>query len=196
MLSKSRYTFFQLVQFLKGGNMSVVACKINENGFEIAADSITTRGTLQTKGQTTEHVKLYETNEMVIGGVGSAEENSLLRLFAETHRISKPDDYSVLEFISEFSEWKKRKTDTTAIKNAFLIGYQGSVFYVNQWHVSRVKTYMAIGAGMSFALAALYLGHSAKKAVETAIELSTQCEEPIIVIEKTSDSKIKKKKKA
>jgi ATP-dependent protease HslVU (ClpYQ) peptidase subunit len=181
---------------MQGGTMSVVACKIKENGYEIAADSITVRGITQTKGQTSDHVKLYEANDMVIGGVGSAEENSLLRLFSETYRPSKPDEYSILEFISEFSEWKKRKTDNTAIKNSFLIGFQGSVFHVEQWHVSKIKTYMAIGAGMNFALAALYLGHSAEKAVETAIELSTMCEAPILVIEKVNEGKVEKKKKA
>jgi len=176
--------------------MSVVACRIKENGYEIAADSITTRGMIQTKGQTTDHVKLYETNDMVIGGVGSAEENSLLRLFAETHRPSKADEYSILEFLSEFSEWKKKKTDNTTVKNSYLIGYQGSVFYVEQWHVSKVKSYMAIGAGMSFALAALYLGHDVEKAVETAIELSTVCEGPILVIEKSGEKKTERKKKS
>ena len=176
--------------------MSVVACRIKENGYEIAADSITVRGITQTKGQTTDHVKLYETNGMVIGGVGSAEENSLLRLFAETHRPSKPDEYSILEFISEYAEWKKKKTDNTSIKNSYLFGFQGSVFHVEQWHVSKIKTYMAIGAGMSYALAALYLGHSAEKAVETAIELSTMCEAPILVIEKTNEEKGEKKKKS
>lgn len=169
--------------------MSVVACKINEKGYEIAADSITVRGITQTKSQT-DHVKLFEANEMVIGGVGSAEENSLLRLFSETHRPSGPDEYSMLEFISEFAEWKKRKTDNNgSLRNAFLIGYQGVVFTVEQWHVHKVNSYMAIGAGMSYALAALYLGHTAEKAVETAIELSTLCEAPILVIEKTTDQK-------
>ena len=176
--------------------MSVVACKIKEDGYEIAADSITIRGITQTKGQT-DHVKLYETNEMVIGGVGSAEENSLMRLFAETHRPSAADEYSILEFISEFSEWKKRKTDNNAtIRNSFMLGYQGIVFTIEQWHVHKVNSYMAIGAGMSYALAALYLGHSAEKAVETAIELSTVCEAPILVIEKTNkDKKVSEKKK-
>lgn len=88
--------------------MSVVACKITDNGYEIAADSITVRGITQTKNQT-DHVKLYETNGMVIGGVGSAEENSLMRLFAETHRPSGADEYSILDFLSEFIEWKKKK---------------------------------------------------------------------------------------
>ena len=176
--------------------MSVVACKITENGYEIAADSISIRGTIQTKGQTTDLVKLFEANEMIIGGVGTAEENSLMRLFAETHRPSSADEYSLLEFLSEFSEWKKKKTDSNAIRNSYLIGYQGCVFHIEQWYVSKVKNYMAIGAGMSFALAALYLGNSAEKAVETAIELSIFCEAPILVIKKTSEKKSKKEKKA
>ena len=178
--------------------MSVVACRIKSNGFEIAADSITVRGQTQTKGQTTDHVKLYETNEMVIGTVGSAEENSLFRLFAETHRPSGSDEYSMLEFILEFSEWKKRKTDNSAIRNAYLIGFQQNVFSVEQWLVEKVKSYMAIGAGMSYALAALHLGHSAKEAVETAIELSIYCESPVLLIEKTSkvEKSTPKKKKA
>lgn len=178
--------------------MSVVACRITESGYEIAADSITVRGMLQTKGQTTELVKLFEANEMVIGSVGFAEEVSLMRLFAETHRPSRADEYSMLEFLSEFSEWKKKKTDSAALKNSYLIGFQGSVFYAEQWHVSKVKNYMAIGAGMSFALAALHLGHSAEEAVETAIELSTVCEKPIIVIKKSIKEKKapEKKKKA
>jgi len=174
--------------------MSVVACKIKENGYEIAADSITVRGITQTKSQT-DHVKLYETNEMVIGGVGSAEENSLMRLFAETHRPSSADELSLLEFVSEFSEWKKRKTDDKAsLRNSFMIGYQGVVFTVEQWHVHKVNSYMAIGAGMSYALAALHLGHSAEEAVETAIELSTMCEAPIIVINKEEKLTSRKKK--
>jgi len=175
--------------------MSVVACRITENGYEIAADSITVKGMIQTKGQTTELVKLFEANEMVIGGVGYAEEISLMRLFAETHRPSIADEYALLEFLSEFSEWKKRKTDSTNLSNSYLIGYRGSVFYIEQWHVSKVKTYMAIGAGMSFALAALYLGHNAEKAVETAIELSTQCEAPILVIKRPNEKEPGKKKK-
>jgi ATP-dependent protease HslVU (ClpYQ) peptidase subunit len=173
--------------------MSVVACKITDTGYEIAADSITVRGITQTKNQT-DHVKLYETNGMVIGGVGSAEENSLMRLFAETHRPSGADEYSILDFLSEFVEWKKKKTDNNnSFRNSFMIGFQGCVFTAEQWHVHKVNTYMAIGAGMSYALAALYLGHSAEKAVETAIELSTQCEAPILVFDKINENNSGKK---
>lgn len=166
--------------------MSVVACRVDQNGFEIAADSITVRGYTQTRGQTSAHSKLYETNDMVVGSVGYAEENSLFRLFVETHRPAQANEYALLEFMAEFSDWKKKRTDRGNIDNAYMIGFSGFIYTVESWHVERITSYMAIGAGMNFALAALYLGNTAKRAVETAIELSIYCEAPILVIKKNT----------
>ena len=56
--------------------MSVVACRVTKEGYEIAADSITVRGHTQTRGQNTSHSKLFEVNDLVVGAVGSAEESS------------------------------------------------------------------------------------------------------------------------
>jgi ATP-dependent protease HslVU (ClpYQ) peptidase subunit len=165
--------------------MSVVACRVSQSSFEIASDSITVRGYTQTKGQTSTHSKLYETNDVVVGSVGSAEENSMFRLFVETHRPAQASEHAMLEFMAEFSDWKKKRMDRSSIENAYMIGFSGAVYTVESWHVERIKSYMAIGAGMDFALAALYLGTTAKKAVETAIELSIFCEAPILVIEKS-----------
>ena len=66
--------------------MSVVACRVSPSSFEIASDSISLRGWTQTKGQTSTYSKLFELNDVVVGSVGSAEENSMFRLFVETHR--------------------------------------------------------------------------------------------------------------
>jgi hypothetical protein len=46
-----------------------------------------------------------------------------------------------------------------------------------------VTDYTAIGAGMDFALAALYLGNSVKEAIKAACHLSVYCEEPVNIIE-------------
>ena len=165
--------------------MSVVACRVSPNSFEIASDSISVRGFTQTRGQTSTHSKLYETNDVVVGSVGSAEENSMFRLFVETHRPAQANEHSMLEFMAEFSDWKKKRMDRSSIENAYIIAFSGAVYTVESWHVERIKSYMAIGAGMDFALAALYLGTTAKRAVETAIELSILCEAPILVIEKS-----------
>ncbi|MBT3413458.1 MAG: hypothetical protein HN736_18910 [Anaerolineae bacterium] len=163
--------------------MSIVACKILKDGYEIAADSISVRGSTQTKNNTNRS-KLVEVNNMVIGSVGLAEESSLLQIFAKTHQPAAATEEGILEFWSEFSGWKKKRTDKSNIENSYFIGLDGVVFYVNHWLITSVKSYEAIGAGMDFALAALHLGHSAEDAIETAIELSIYCEAPVQVIKK------------
>lgn len=163
--------------------MSVVACKITKEGYEIAADSISVRGYTQTKNNTNRS-KLIEVNNMVIGSVGSAEESSLLQIFAKTHQPAAATEEGILEFWSEFSDWKKKRIDKNGIDNVYFLGLNGVVFYINRWLIASVTTYQAIGAGRDFALAALHLGHSAEEAIETAIELSIFCEAPIQVIAK------------
>jgi len=164
--------------------MSVVACRILKDGFEMSADSICVYGYTQTKGDTTKHAKLFEINNMVIGGVGLAQDNSLMQLFAETHGFSRPDERGVLEFLSEFSDWKKEKVDDPKINNHYLIGFERKVWEIYEWSIMQVSTYSAIGAGMDFALAALYFGAPTAKAVEVATELSIYCEKPIVTIRK------------
>ena len=163
--------------------MSIVACKVTENGYEIAADSISVRGSTQTKNNTNRS-KLVEVNNMVIGSVGIAEESSLLQIFAKTHQPAAATEEGILEFWGEFSGWKKKRIDRSDIENAYFIGLDGVVFYINHWLIASVSSYEAIGAGMDFALAALHLGHSTEDAVATAIELSVYCEAPIQVIKK------------
>ena len=166
--------------------MSVVACRILKNGFEMSSDSICVYGYTQTKGDTTKHAKLFETNNIVVGGVGLAQDNSLMQLFAETHSIIRSDERGILEFLSEFSDWKKEKVDDAKINNHYLIGFKGRVWEVYEWSIMEVISYSAIGAGMDFALAALYFGATTSKAVEVATELSIYCEKPIITIRSTT----------
>ena len=165
--------------------MSIVACRITKEGYEIAADSITVRGYTQTKNNT-KRSKLFEVNGMVIGSVGYAEESSLLHIFAKTHQPAAATEEGILEFWGEFAEWKKKRTDRGEITNDYFIGIDGIVFSISEWLIETIVSYEAIGAGMDFALAALHLGHNAEAAVETAIELSVFCEAPIQVIRKTT----------
>lgn len=164
--------------------MSVVACRITANGYEIAADSITVRGWTQSRGEQKGIPKLFEVNDLVIGSVGRSQDGALMQLFAKTHQPAGPTEEGILEFFSELYDWKKKKTDDDAMHNEWLVGFEGSVFNVEQWLISRVRTFYAIGAGMDFALAALHLDKSPKDAVEIAIELSAMCESPVIEIKK------------
>ena len=130
--------------------MSVVVCKILENGFDIAADSITVRGSTQSKGQNTTRSKLFQVNDMIIGGVGRAEESSLLYLFAGTHRPQKAEELAILEFLAEFSDWKNKKVGKSSIDNSYILGFGGKLFAIDQWLVQEITTHEAIGAGQRF----------------------------------------------
>lgn len=80
--------------------MSVVACRVLDGGYEMAADSISVRGYTQTRGSNTAFTKLFEVNGMDIGASGTAEEAQLMRLFAGTHRPARADELAVLEFLA------------------------------------------------------------------------------------------------
>jgi len=162
--------------------LSVVACKVYNDRIEIASDSITVYGYTQSKGG----AKLFQCNDMTIGGVGTAEETALLRLFSATTKPLSATENSILDFLASFSTWKKGRVEKTGIENHYILIFDGKAFSVEGWFVRPIETYAAIGAGMNYALSALYLGHDVEKAVEVATELSIYCEKPIIkyVIEK------------
>jgi ATP-dependent protease HslVU (ClpYQ) peptidase subunit len=158
--------------------MSVVACRVLEKGFEIAADSITVRGYTQ-HGNNPKVSKLFRVDELTIGAVGFVEETELLRIFVSTHKPHEAGERALLELWTEFAEWKKERTDKREIENIYLLGVGGRMFNIHNFMIVEVGTFEAIGAGMDFALAALFLGHDVKKAVETAIELSVFCAAPV-----------------
>ena len=157
--------------------MSIVCCRVKEKVIEIAADSITVRGYTQEKGKDN-YSKLCEVNGMIIGSVGLCSENGMLQIFASTRKPAAPSEDAILNFIAEFTEWKKKKTDKYELENHYIIAFEGKVFMINQFWVKEITSYEAIGAGMDYALSALYLGFDVTKAVEVACELSIYCEMP------------------
>lgn len=166
--------------------MSVVACRILDNGYEIAADSIGTRGWTQSRGANKKLSKLTEANNLVIGGSGLVEEVSLFTLYCQTRQPAAADYSSIVSFVSEYSDWKRKKIDKPLDGTTeYLFGIDGKVFHIYSYEVIEITKYEAIGAGMDFALAALWLGKTAEEAVGCAIELSTFCEGPVRVIRKT-----------
>jgi len=166
--------------------MSIIACRIlNNQSYEMASDSITARGWTQSKGDRSYHSKLVEVNEMVIGAAGLASESAMFQLFASTRRPADATVESLLRFMGEFCEWKKKSIDNATLECQYLIGFMGKVFRIHSWFIEQIATFEAIGAGEDFALAAMHLGHSAESAVKVACELSVFCEPPIITIKKS-----------
>lgn len=160
--------------------MSVVAVRINKNSIVMSADSIKTLGgdkSASGKGRG----KIYEVNSMLIGGVGYSSENILLSLFAENHRPLAATERDIAQFLNEFADFKNKTTDNRTLHNDFLIAFDGKCFCVSSdYEISEITDYYAIGYGMDYANAALYLGHSPQEAVKVACDLCCFVSEPII----------------
>jgi ATP-dependent protease HslVU (ClpYQ) peptidase subunit len=167
--------------------MSVVAVKVNKNGFEMCADSQATDGQLPI-----ERSKLYEYDGLIIGTSGYTEDMSLMQLFIRTSKPVDPTEFSILDFMSSFYDWIYKKTHKWSEEyNHWLIGMNGKVFCVTGWDVVEINDMYAIGCGDEIALTAMHLGHSAYDAVKIACKLNVYCGEPIIKFVQT----IKKKGK-
>jgi ATP-dependent protease HslVU (ClpYQ) peptidase subunit len=164
---------------LKESLMSIVCCRVTPYEISIASDSIVVRGYTQGKDKN-KFAKLFKVNDLIIGSVGYAEESSLFRIYCSTRQPASISENDILIFISEFAQWKKERTTIYSIENSYIIIFNNKAFHIEGFFVNEILDYEAIGAGMDFALATLYLGHDVEKAVETACELSVFCEKPII----------------
>jgi ATP-dependent protease HslVU (ClpYQ) peptidase subunit len=159
--------------------MSVVAVKVEKDKITIGADSIIVTGWTQEKDKM---AKLNETNGMVIGDVGDAEEGGLFLMYCRTRKPREASVEGVIEFLSDFQDWKANKIDDSKIQNSYILVFEKKVFMMEGFYVKEVKDYMSIGMGMDYSLAALMLGHSVYEAINVACELSIYCEKPINII--------------
>ena len=160
--------------------MSVVAVKVEKNKITIGADSILVNGNTQEKDKM---AKLFQNEWMVVGDVGEAQEGALFQIFSKTRKPRESSVEAITEYLFDFFTWKKEKTDSTELNNDYIIIFEKKAFLVEGFYVKEIKDYYAIGAGMDFALAALYLGSTVDEAIKTACHLSILCEEPVNIIE-------------
>ena len=161
--------------------MSVVAVKVTNEKITIGADSIlVSHGTTQEKDK---FAKLNKVNDIIIGDVGDAQEGGLFFMFCRTRKPREASVEAIIEFMSEFQDWMKNKTDESKLRNEYILVLEKKAFLVEGFFVKEIIDYTAIGAGMDFSLAALYLGNSVKESIKAACHLSVYCEEPINIME-------------
>lgn len=161
--------------------MSVVAVKVTNEKITIGADSIlVSHGTTQEKDK---FAKLNKVNDIIIGDVGDAQEGGLFLMFCRTRKPREASVEAIIEFMSEFQDWMKNKTDESNLRNEYILVLEKKAFLVEGFFVKEIIDYTAIGAGMDFSLAALYLGNSVKESIKAACHLSVYCEEPINIME-------------
>ena len=160
--------------------MSVVAVRVTKDKITIGADSIIVSGWTQEKDKL---AKLNKVNGMIVGDVGDAQEGALFLMFCKTRKPREASVEALVEFMSEFQDWMGKKIDVTTLTNQYVIILEKKVFMMEGFYIKEVTDFTAIGAGMDFALSALYLENSVKESIKAACHLSVYCEEPINIIE-------------
>jgi ATP-dependent protease HslVU (ClpYQ) peptidase subunit len=163
--------------------MSVVAVRKNGSKVTIGADSIRITGWgTQEKDKL---AKLFRiSNDMIVGAVGGAAVNSLFREFLTNHLPRENTEYGWTVLMGEFANHlNDLKNAPKFEESAFIVVHKQKVFFLGGYFVREVCDYYAIGAGMDYALAALYMGASVEEAIEAACHLSIFCEKPVNVIE-------------
>lgn len=136
------------------------------DGRSLAADRLANTGGL--RGSVT---KIFRAGELLVGGSGDFA--FVLAMVGWVQRGRDP---------AAFPEHQKNKDDWQPIlvieKSAPIQLYDRTPFPVRFEQRS-----IAIGSGRDFAMAAMYLGRSAKEAVEVAIALDVGCGGPVDVLE-------------
>lgn len=158
--------------------MGVVAAKVYKDKIVMAADSIVVRG--RSKRIDNGIVKINKINDMIVGSTGYAQELSLMWQYMTTHKPATATEKDVLDFVIEFSRWKRELIGSYSVDNTYLMAYDGHLFQIENMLVCEVSEWIAIGTGEGFANAALYLGNNPRDAVKVACELSCFVAEPII----------------
>ncbi|KKN71757.1 hypothetical protein LCGC14_0418230 [marine sediment metagenome] len=162
--------------------MSIVVVKIEKNKLVIATDSFIGFGWgTQLKDK---EAKLFRQNGMIVGCVGYASDITWFRAYTKTRKLKGMQEEDVIEFMTDYIEWARKKFSDYKNQSSFIICQDGkAVFVTSDFYVKEIKDYRAMGAGQDFSLTAFHFGKSAKEAVEIACELSIYCEKPVNVME-------------
>lgn len=159
--------------------MSVVSAKVYSDKIIMAADSIVTYYG-ENKDTRGDFLKMRKINDVLIGTAGSATEASLMWHYMSTHNPFGATEKDVLEYLIEFSRWKKDLTGDCDVNNEYLIAFNGKLFRAHGIFVIEIRDFASVGHGMFYSNAAMYLGHTPREAVKVACEMDCFVAEPII----------------
>jgi ATP-dependent protease HslVU (ClpYQ) peptidase subunit len=163
--------------------MSVAAVKVYEDRIIIGADSQLTLGDGSHKKEV-ENAKIWEGNNIIVAGAGEIYEFSLFVIYCKANNPIHATDTGIFHFFVDFVAWKTEKLQREEFKLdcSYLFIFGKKAFLIDEdFYIKEINTYQAIGAGMTYAEAALYLGHSVDEALKVACRLSPDCEEPLTI---------------
>ena len=159
--------------------MTVIAVDVRGKDIVIGADSQITQGWHM---RIDKAAKLHTSPTGVTFALtGYAEMAALLRLYTHNHQPRESTEYGITQFYTEFRKWANEETDEPKLDGHFFLIYQGRAWSVADYYITEVTSFAAMGSGMEYAEAALYLGKSVKDAIKAACHLSITCHKPIRV---------------
>ncbi len=160
--------------------MSVICTYVHSDYIKMLADSQITR---YMTADIKKDSKIFQVNDLVVGSVGYARDAALLRVFCKTHRPADASIAAVLDFYTEFVEWVSSRTQPEKVASEFHIAFDGKAFFIQNYYVAEIDTYLASGTGADYVLGALHAGASPEKAMAAACDLNIYCNHPINVFE-------------
>ena len=140
----------------------------------MAADSMYQRGPMPYRSIK----KIIETDDLVIGGAGDADDRALMEILRP---IKDPSELPTVAKLRELEADSQHLVIFRKLGKVYLIGSDEDG--KRGWVVELKEKYYAIGSGEKVALGAMYMGSSAKEAVEAAIKHIDSCGPPVQVVE-------------
>ena len=165
--------------------MTVIAVRKTNDKIIIASDSQQTRR----DNKTLDASKIIKYNNCIAGCAGNSLDIALFAMFLRTHIPKGSTDEDIIDFLSEFVDWKQKKTKEGDYVSSIILITDNRIFNIYKYAILNTdKEFTAIGSGMFCALGAMKMGAMPKKAVETAIEYDLYCggdiQEEIVTINK------------
>jgi ATP-dependent protease HslVU (ClpYQ) peptidase subunit len=153
--------------------MTVAAVRKYKDKIIIAADSQTSWGNV---GKTLDTIKIIQEENFIAACAGSGMDSDLFRAYLRTHKPKAANENDLVDLLSEFVDWKNKRTGQSDISLQTLFIMDSRIFTIWNCGVEERKgEFAAIGCGMFLALGAMEIGADPIKAVEVAIKHDLYC---------------------
>ncbi|MCG3204051.1 MAG: hypothetical protein KCHDKBKB_00754 [Elusimicrobia bacterium] len=155
--------------------MTVVAVRVFKDKIVMSCDSQGTSGNHKRSLEALGFHKIFQNNGVTVGACGNTMESGLLKIFIKSHRPKEATQDSMLDFMSEFFDWLRKKDQNMAVDGAYILVMDGKVFELSYFEANEILEYGAVGSGRYVALGAMLMGASPEKAVEAAKTFDLYC---------------------
>ncbi len=167
--------------------MSVVACRKTPEKIYLAADSQLSCGGGKRPGLFFE--KITKIGKIVVGSVGTCSEVVLFLNYIKSNKL--PKSIAKLQlYMAEFYKWrdelnvKLNPEDKDALSNCrFMVITGGEAFCIENFFITHVIDFHAIGSGEDYAMGAMAHGANVREAVAIACKYNTDCGLPVQYME-------------